>query len=67
MVALYAYRRRIDTMQLTGNSVTEDNLYRVSVFLYNGNSIERDGVYDIINDEHADLGPVYRYEAAYKH
>jgi hypothetical protein len=50
-------------MQLTGNCETEDNLYRVSVFLYNGNSIERDGVYDIINDEHADLGPVYRYEA----
>jgi hypothetical protein len=67
MVALYAYRRRIDTMQLTGNSVTEDNLYRVSVFLYNGNSIERDGVYNNINDEHADLGHVYRYEAAYKH
>jgi hypothetical protein len=67
IVALYAYRRRLNDMELTGNNASDENLYRASIYLCNGNCAERDAIYDVLNDPDVDVGPKYKYEAAYKH
>jgi hypothetical protein len=57
IVAHYAYRRRLDEMELTGNNASDESLYRASIYLYNSSCAKRDAIYDVLNDPDADVGP----------